>query len=125
MNKGVSITSKNVELIYANRICCYDDEETDINIKLTEKEEDELKLKFLFKYSNGQETKIDVSGNAESGITLKLTNFNNPLGIGLKKPTAIARLDEKTIYLLFSIYKNGESNPIMDLSLYLENTNAK
>ncbi len=124
MDKRVTVSSKNVKLIYANRICCFDNEQTDIKIELTNKKEDELRLSFYFKYSNSSEPKVDIHPNTKAGIDIKLTNFNNPLGMGLKRPILIGKLDAKSVFMLFNIYKNDDSNPILDLSLYMESSNV-
>lgn len=124
MNDKVMIASRNAKLIYSNRICCYDDERLDVKIKITDKKEDELKLKFLFKYSNSSKSNININADTKTGITIELINFNNPLGTGLKKPISIAKLDERSISILFNVYKNGDANPVMDLSLYLETSNG-
>lgn len=124
MNNRVTVTSKNAELIYSNRICCYDDEQLDIKIRITDKKEDELKLKFLFRYSNSSKSNININADTETGVTIELINFNNPLGTGLKKPISIAKLDDSSISILFNVYKNGDANPVMDLSLYLEAPNG-
>lgn len=125
MNERVVVSSKNVRLIYSNRICCYDDEQTDIRIKLTNKKEDELKLRFCFKYSNSSAPRVRTTANAETGIILELINFNSPFGMGLKKPISLGDLDGKKIFILFNVCKNGEANPILDLSLYMEDRDGK
>lgn len=125
MNNRVIITSKNAELIYSNRICCYDDEQLNVKIRITDNKEDELKLKFLFKYSNSSKSNININADTKTGVTIELINFNNPLGTGLKKPISIAKLDNRSISVLFNVYKNGDANPVMDLSVYLEDPNGK
>lgn len=121
MNERVVVSSKTTELIYSNRIYCYDDERLNIKVKLTDRKEDELKISFLFKYSNSQGHNIDMRPGADADIEFELTNFNSPFGIGLKKPVPVAKLNDRDIFIVFNVYKNGESNPILDLSLYLEN----
>ena len=124
MNNRVTVSSKAAELIYSNRICCYDNERLDIKIKLTNKKEDELKICFIFKYTNTSGNKVNVNNDNENGIIVELINFTNPLGTGLKKPVQIARYGKKNIAMLFNVYRIGESNPILDLSLYLERSDG-
>jgi len=121
MENNIAVTSKNVKLIYSNRICCYDDEQIDFKIGLTKKKEDELRIRFLFKYSNDSNHRIGISVDDGSVIVVELTNFSNPLGTGLKKPISIAKLDGRSIYMMFSVYKIKDANPLLDISLYLEN----
>lgn len=125
MDERVIISSKNAELIYSNRICCYDDEQTDIKIGLTNNKADKLGLSFRFKYSNSSERGVNAKPDGESGLVIELMNFNSPFGAGLKKPMRIAKFNDRDILLLFNVYKNGEANPILDVSLYLENINGK
>ena len=125
MDKKVIISSKNVEMIYSNRICCFDDEQINFKYKLTDKKEDELKIRFIFNYLSNPQQNIKIDTNQNDEITIKLTNFGSPLGTGLKKPLRIAELNDRSIFIVFNIYKNDESNPILDLSLYMESHDAK
>ena len=121
MEEKAIITSGNIKLVYSNRICCFNNERIDIKYKLTEKKEDELKMSFIFNYSDDLKQNISIDTDTNDWIIIKLTNFNNPLGTGLKKPIQIAELNNKDIFIIFNIYKNDESNPILDFSLYMEN----
>ena len=125
MNTSAIISSREATLVYSNRICCFDNDQLDFKYNFTDKKEDELKIHFVFKYSVDSKQSIEMSTEVDDEITIRLTNFNNPLGAGLKKPVQIAKLNDKSIFIMFNVYKNDESNPILDLSLYMENKNAK
>lgn len=124
MDNRVIITSQNVKLVYSNRICCFDEKQLDFKCKLSEKTKDELKIRFQFKEDTSPKQKISMKTIKNEHIVIELTNFNNPLGAGLKKPIRIAKLNEKNIYILLNVHKYNESNPILDISLYMENDDA-
>lgn len=125
MEKKVKILSDGVEMIYSGRICCFNDKQLELKIKLTDRKEDELVIRFVFNYSSNQKPTLRMNANPSVGIIIELTNCGSPLGMGLKRPLRIAELNGKNIFLIFNIYKNDESNPILDFSLYMEIDDAK
>ena len=113
------------ELIYSNRICCYDDKQVDFKVKINDTIKDDLKIRFVFIHSNGEKPNIKTKNNAKAGVIFELTNFDNPLGAGLKKPLTIAKVNDDVISIMFNVYKYIESNPTLDISLYLEKRHGK
>ena len=114
---NMQIICENKELLYSNRICCFDNDS--ITFKYTFDPESVLTVTFNFNYDD-KEMRFEISDDEKGHFTITTYNFNNTLGSGLKKPIEIATYKDKSIYCRFFIQKSKESNPILDFSLYLE-----
>lgn len=53
--------------------------------------------------------RMSAESSAPGRLTIHLTNFNSPIGIGSSEPLRIGREAERTLYLNFRIYKLGGS----------------
>ncbi len=69
-----------------------------------------LSLEFSFS-DDSREPAPRMRGELSSPgkLTVFLTNFNNPIGIGSSEPLKIGREADKTFYLNFRVYKLGDS----------------
>ena len=102
---NMKIICNNKELLYSNRICCFDNEA--ITFKYTFDPESILTITFKFNYDD-KDTRFDITDDGRGNFTINLYNFNNTLGSGLKKPIEIAAYKNQSIYLRFYIEKNKE-----------------
>lgn len=113
----MEIICGNKKLVYANRICCFDNDAVELHHKFNDN--DILSIKFMFRYDEAN-LRYELSSPENGRIELILYNFKNPMGTGLKQPIEIAQYKDKGIYLVFFVFKLDQANPILDLALYLE-----
>ena len=119
MNNKIQVIENNKLLLYSNRICCFSNDTISLKYEFDEKSVLTMVFHFHYNENNGQDLKIKSEGNDK--IIIDSYNFKNPLGTGLKEPMKIAKYKEQDLYIVFFIYKMNECNPIIDLSLYMEN----
>ena len=113
----MKIETDSVELIYSNRICCFDSDP----IKLTHEFDKNNILTLIFKFHyDGGELKLDLNSPNNGTIVLDLYNFNNSLGSGTKRALPLGTYKDKKMFLKFFVYKLENCDPILDLTLYLE-----
>lgn len=74
-----------------------------------------LKIKIVFETNsdnNAYEAKKSFVEN-NTCLVLKLTNFSNPLGLGLTSPMEVGRINDKKLFLQFIVYSLGNNNTKM------------
>lgn len=119
MNNRAKITCGNATLTYTNRIICFDSREIRLDIQLTEDKNDILKLRFVFEYTDDDKINMSINPKENGSIVIRLINFKNPLGTGLKKPLRVAKINDNYVYIIFNVNKAEGASPILDLSVYV------
>lgn len=113
------IICDNKRLIYSNRICCISNDSVSLKIDIADNAV--INIIFNFHYEDGDEIKTTMQSPENGKVVFDLTNYTNSLGTGMTKPVKIGALNDKSIYIIFYIYRLGKDTfPILDISLYLE-----
>ncbi len=117
MDGIIKVETETMQVLYSNRICCFDNNSITLSYNFTE--QDKLTVIFKFHYDNS--TIGYKFSNPENGVVVvDLFNFNNQLGSGTKQSISIGNYNEKKIYLSFFVFKFPEANPLIDVTIYLE-----
>jgi hypothetical protein len=109
----VKITSGTTEVISSGTVISF--EGNPISIELE-------KLKFTFEFideeGKGESVvKFTASNNAE--LKISLLNFKNPIGSGVAKPSAVALINNRRLFLNFRIYHINTNDKILHYTFYL------
>ena len=113
------IICDNKRLIYSNRICCISNDFVSLKIELAN--DAAINIIFNFRIEDGDEVKTTMQSPENGKVVFDLTNYTNSLGTGITKPVKIGALNEKSIYVIFYVYRlDKDAFPILDVSLYLE-----
>ena len=125
MYKEIEILNGNNRLVFQKRLLLASADPLSIKVLLDEN----TSLLLNFSFTNNEKEKPDFkiehkTSNRQFIYDITLINFNNPFGTGLKKPVKLLGHNvngtQKVVSLVFYVYKNGDSNPILDISLYEE-----
>lgn len=113
------IICDNKRLIFSNRICCISNDSVSLGVDMPNGEI--LNIIFNFHYEDGDEIKTTMNSPENGKVVFDLTNYTNSLGTGMTKPIEIGAFNNKSIYIIFYVYRLGKDTfPILDVSLYLE-----
>ena len=109
----VSVTQGRLQVVQTGSVLVSNNEQTTITI--------DGNYNIIITYLDDSEDtvqNISVKPN-DSGVTLMLKNFNNPLGTSTTTPIAIATQGDQTIYISLSVVAIGVAK-ILTYGLYVD-----
>lgn len=109
---NLRIKQGDLEVLASGTIHINNNESTIISLD----EELNIKISYMDDKEN-LEQKINTRATGKD-VFLELKNFNNPLGTATIKPLSIAKMDDKTLGLSFSVVAIGECK-VLSYTLYL------
>ena len=111
-NMNLRIKQGDLEVLASGTIHINNNESTIITI------DDALNIKISYvDDEENPEQKINSRAIGKE-VFLELRNFNNPLGTATKKPLSIAKMNDKTLGLSFSVVAIGECK-VLSYTIYL------
>ena len=109
----VETKNGNLLLTKSDTILVYENE--DLTLTLDE----QFKLIFQFiEDSTIKENKMEFE-DLDTGIKIKLINFNNPIGIATNKEIPFASANGKSVYLSFAVYSISKTK-LLHYNIYTE-----
>src|SRR5690348_201355 len=99
---GLSIKSAGKEIVASGSVHSYSTD-ADIEIGISN-------LTFVFSFVNDDSRSQEALTEVVSATRLKLVlyNFSNPLGTGTTEPISIGNLNDRRLYIAFSVYGLGD-----------------
>ena len=113
----------NYTIYYSERIYLACD--APIEVPVTFDSKNSMTLVFDIKYDGGETDVSFAPSKEENGVKLIFTirNFGTPLGSILKVPVTIGRYSGNDIKIRFGVIKPQDSLPILELTVYVEDSN--
>lgn len=107
MNSDVNITVGNYEVFGNGTVISHNSSDILFEIK-------GLRIRIVFQNSDNDKPDISIAFDKEDPcLQFTLTNFNNSLGISLTSPYKIGFINDRELYLLFTVHSVGKQGARM------------
>jgi len=119
MSDKIKIRTGDLELIDSRIFFAYNDKDTKIDLSTSEGQ-----LYIILKFNNSDKDSDQVAKSAKvvdkTTLEITFTNYNHPLGSFTLEPWKIGTINNRDIFLVYTIYGlKGSQFKRMDIAFYL------